>query len=59
VSHKLHADQGRSSTDLAVFFTLQLIMFFEGIRSEQKLDETGSVYPIRTSSTKRGCVHTA
>ena len=31
---------GRSSIDPVVFFKLQLIMFFEGIRSERQLMET-------------------
>jgi transposase len=31
------ADAGRPSIDPVVFFTLQLVMFFEGIRSERQL----------------------
>lgn len=31
----LYAKRGRPSIDPVVFFTLQLIMFFEGIRSER------------------------
>jgi len=34
-----YADRGRPSIDPVVFFKLQLIMFFEGIRSERKLVE--------------------
>jgi transposase len=34
---------GRPSIDRVVFFRLQLIMFFEGIRSERKLVETASL----------------
>ena len=36
----LYADGGRPSIDPVVFFKLQLIMFFEGSRSERKLMET-------------------
>ena len=39
----LYADRGRPSIDPVVFFTLQLVMFFEGIRSERKLIETASL----------------
>lgn len=35
-----YAEQGRPSIDPVVFFKLQLIMFFEGLRSERKLMET-------------------
>jgi transposase len=35
-----YADQGRPSIDPVVFFKLQLILFFEGLRSERKLMET-------------------
>jgi transposase len=38
-----YAARGRPSIDPAVFFKLQLIMFFEGIRSERKLIETASL----------------
>ena len=38
-----YADRGRPSVDPVVFFKLQLIMFFEGIRSERKLIETASL----------------
>src|SRR5918994_7564423 len=34
---------GRPGTDPVVFFTLQLVMFFEGIRSERQLIETTSL----------------
>lgn len=37
-----YADRGRPNIDPVLFFTLQLIMFFEGIRSERKLIETAS-----------------
>lgn len=33
----LYADRGRPSIDPVVFFRLQLVMFFEGIRSERQL----------------------
>jgi transposase len=38
-----YADRGRPSIDPVVFFKLQLIMFFEGIRSERKLIATASL----------------
>lgn len=38
-----YASSGRPSIDPVVFFKLQLIMFFEGIRSERKLVETASL----------------
>lgn len=37
------AERGRPSIDPVVFFTLQLVMFFEGIRSERKLIETANL----------------
>jgi transposase len=39
----LYPERGRPSIDPVVFFKLQLIMFFEGIRSERKLIETASL----------------
>src|SRR5215213_513251 len=39
----LYAERGRPSIDPVVFFKLQLVMFFEGIRSERKLIETASL----------------
>ena len=38
-----YADTGRPSIDPVVFFKLQLILFFEGLRSEWKLMETVAV----------------
>jgi transposase len=38
-----YADLGRPSIDPVVFFKLQLVMFFEGIRSERRLIETASL----------------
>src|SRR5918911_1383479 len=40
----LYAERGRPSIDPVVFFKLQLIMFFEGIRSERRLLETASLH---------------
>ena len=37
-----YAERGRPSIDPVVFFKLQLVMFFEGIRSERQLIETAS-----------------
>ena len=37
------AERGRPSIDPVVFFKLQLVMFFEGVRSERKLVETVSL----------------
>jgi transposase len=42
-TRELYADRGRPSIDPVVFFKLQLIMFFEGIRSERKLVATASL----------------
>src|SRR5215218_10305236 len=39
----LYAERGRPSIDPVVFFKLQLIMFFEGIRSERQLVATASL----------------
>jgi transposase len=38
-----YAERGRPSIDPVVFFKLQLIMFFEGIRSERRLIEAASL----------------
>jgi transposase len=37
VVQEAYAEGGRPSIDPVVFFTLQLIMFFEGLRSERQL----------------------
>ncbi len=42
-ARELYADRGRPSIDPVVFFKLQLVMFFEGIRSERKLVVTASL----------------
>ena len=39
----LYAERGRPSIDPVVFFKLQLVMFFEGIRSERHLIATASL----------------
>jgi transposase len=39
-----YAERGRPSIDPVVFFKLQLIMFFEGIRSERQLIATASLH---------------
>jgi transposase len=39
-----YAARGRPSIDPVVFFKLQLVMFFEGIRSERRLIETASLH---------------
>src|SRR5215218_4840849 len=41
---KLYAERGRPSIDPVVFFKLQLVMFFEGIRSERQLIATASLH---------------
>ena len=38
-TRELYAERGRPSIDPVVFFKLQLVMFFEGTRSERKLIE--------------------
>jgi hypothetical protein len=65
-----YAERGRPSIDPVVFFKLQLVMFFEGIRSERKLIETASLHlahrwylgdaldealPYRRNPTPRRC----
>jgi transposase len=40
---ELYAERGRPGIDPVIFFKLQLVMFFEGIRSERKLIETASL----------------
>jgi transposase len=42
-SRELYAERGRPSIDPVVFFKLQLVMFFEGIRSQRQLIETASL----------------
>jgi transposase len=42
-TRELYAERGRPSIDPVVFFKLQLVMFFEGIRSERKLIEIASL----------------
>jgi transposase len=39
-ARELYAERGRPSIDPVVFFKLQLVMFFKGIRSERNLIET-------------------
>jgi transposase len=40
---EMYGERGRPSIDPAVFFKLQLVMFFEGIRAERKLIGTASL----------------
>ena len=42
-TRELYADRGRPSIDPVVFFKLQLILFFEDIRSERQLIATASL----------------
>src|SRR5215208_4800997 len=42
-ARELYAERGRPSIDPVVFFKLQLVMLFEGIRSERKLIATASL----------------
>jgi transposase len=42
-TRELYSERGRPSIDPVVFFKLQLIMFFEGIRSERQLIATASL----------------
>src|SRR5438552_6568262 len=39
-----YAERGRPSIDPVIFFKLQLILFFEGLRAERKLIETASLH---------------
>jgi transposase len=43
-ARKPYAERGLPSIDPVVFFKLQLVVFFEGLRSERKLVETASGY---------------
>jgi hypothetical protein len=43
----LYAERVRRSIDLVVFFTLQLGMVFEGIRSERRVTATASLSCLR------------
>jgi transposase len=42
-TRELYAERGRPSIDPIIFFKLQLIMFFEGLRSERQLIATASL----------------
>ena len=42
-TQELYAERGRPSIDPVIFFKLELILFFEGIRSERQLIETASL----------------
>lgn len=42
-TRELYAERGRPSIDPVVFFKLQLVMFFEGLRSARQLMETASL----------------
>jgi transposase-like protein DUF772 len=42
-AQELYAERGRPPIDPVVFFKLQLVMFFEGIRSERQLIATASL----------------
>jgi transposase len=42
-TRKFYAERGRPSIDPVIFFKLQLVMFFEGIRSKLQLIETASL----------------
>src|SRR5215216_2904095 len=42
-AQELYAERGRPSINPVVFFKLQLVMFFEGIRSDRKLIEAASL----------------
>ena len=42
-ARELYAERGRPSIDPVVFFKLQLVMFFEGIRSERQLIASASL----------------
>jgi transposase len=43
-TRELYAERGRPGIDPVVFFKLQLVMFFEGIRSERQLIATASLH---------------
>ena len=43
-ARECYAERGRPGIDPVVFFKLQLVMFFEGLRSERRLVETASLH---------------
>jgi len=43
-TRELYAERGRPSIDPVIFFKLQLVMFFEGNRSERQLIEVASLH---------------
>ena len=47
---QLYAERGQPSIDPVIFFKLQLVMFFEGIRSERKLVGTHIANPPARSA---------
>jgi hypothetical protein len=51
-ARELYAERGRPSIDPVVFLKLQLVMFFEGIRSERQLIETANLKTARRRSTR-------
>src|SRR3712207_7369945 len=53
----LYAAGGRPSIDPLVFFKLQLVMFFEGIRSERQLLRVAADRPRDRKSTRLNSSH--
>src|SRR5262249_10096430 len=51
---ELYKPGGRPSIDPVVFFKLQLIMFFEGLRSERRLIDTASLHLAHRSNLGYG-----
>ena len=52
-----YTETGRPSIDPVVFCKLQLVMFFEGIRSERKLIDTVSLHRGHYIRETRPCLH--
>jgi transposase len=56
-TRELYTERGRPSIDPVVFFKLQLVMYFEGIRSERQLIETASLKTARRREIDPATVH--
>ena len=60
----LYAERGRPSIDPVIFFKLQLLIFFEGTRSERQLIATASLNLVHRPGAeddrdgRRGRIHT-
>lgn len=58
-TRELYAERGRPSIDPVIFFKFQLVMFFEGTRSERKLIETASLHLAHRRCVGQRCATAA